>query len=338
MNLLEIQTTEKYPKAQDNSYHTKEKYHAHNPGNNKVFCKGRFQVGPDLFKLFLTIVGLNVPPILIIIFTFSDLKKDYQMIPTLVCYLIVMGLTDLFIILTAFMNPGIIKRFPFKYCLGSDVGIRNYRFYFFFLITTSIGIIFTFVISIIHIVQAGRNESRDPDSNGGYAFGQTLLHSWWSILFILLDLKLAHYIFDLLIMHSKLISKATTTREKIKSVWADGKNPFDQGLLKNWLTLFSKIPPVKFSYTDYLTQNELASLQRELRYSSDSESDLEKSEDDAFSLSEDQTPVDIEDHTDSFDLVSLNRVKLVTNEIYDLNLEKWAMSENWFEVSEMEEI
>ncbi|KAJ6240958.1 s-acyltransferase [Anaeramoeba flamelloides] len=330
MNLLEIQTTEKYPKAQDNSYHTKEKYHAHNPGNNKVFCKGRFQVGPDLFKLFLTIVGLNVPPILIIIFTFSDLKKDYQMIPTLVCYLIVMGLTDLFIILTAFMNPGIIKRFPFKYCLkkkkkdnlpkpketveiyqGTQKFVYNY---------------------------CRRNESRDPDSNGGYAFGQTLLHSWWSILFILLDLKLAHYIFDLLIMHSKLISKATTTREKIKSVWADGKNPFDQGLLKNWLTLFSKIPPVKFSYTDYLTQNELASLQKELRYSSDSESDLEKSEDDAFSLSEDQTPVDIEDHTDSFDLVSLNRVKLVTNEIYDLNLEKWAMSENWFEVSEMEEI
>ncbi|KAJ6253299.1 s-acyltransferase [Anaeramoeba flamelloides] len=381
MDLRKIETTVEYPKSKDRSDITNERYTDYNPGKNYVCCKGKIQTGPDVKKLIQTIIGLNVVPIIITIFTFQQLREDYDMTITLIFYLVTLFLNDLFLFVTAFMNPGIIKRFPYqlsklpsedktpqqeieifrenhvfvyRYCetckiyrpprashcghcnncvlrldhhcpwLGSDVGLRNYRFYFFFLVFTSIEALFSIALCFVNIIQAIINETNEEDSQAL----NIIKNSWWNYLIIILQLRLTYYIFGLLFLHCKLITKNITTREKIKNIYEDKKNPFDQGFLKNWLTLFSKIPANNFSYSDFLTHNELKSLKNELNLG---EYGKPTKISDNFSFTDDYVN---DENTDNYNQVNIKELKLVTDQIHDIEMGQWENNQKWQEISE----
>ncbi|KAJ6254248.1 s-acyltransferase [Anaeramoeba flamelloides] len=355
MDLRKIETTVEYPKSKDRSDVTNKRYSEYNPGKNYVCCKGKIQTGPHVKKLILTIIGLNVIPIIIIIFTFQQLWKDHDMTITFIFYLATLFLNDLFLFVTAFMNPGIIKRFPYKLSkLPSEdkkpqqeieIFRENQVFVYRYCETCKIyrpprashcrhcnncvlrldhHWLFSISLCLFNIIQAIINGIDEEDSQAL----NVLKNSWWNYLIIIPQSKLTRYIFHLLFLHCKLITKNITTREKAKHTYKGKKNPFDQGLLKNWLTLFSKMSPNNFSYSDFLTHNELKSLKNELNLGKHGKPAKIS---DNFSFTDDYAN---DENTDNYNQVNIKELKLVTDQIHDIEMDQWENNQKWHEISE----
>ncbi|KAJ3428211.1 s-acyltransferase [Anaeramoeba flamelloides] len=295
MDLLEVITKVRYPQAEDHSAITKEKYYKLHQGNNKVFCCGHLQTGPEYGKLISCFLVVNLPSIIAIVFPLRAICKEYENYSYLWFSLALLLIADLFMILTSFTNPGILKRFPYyeslqttedkvdesdKPCLVLDLENGGVVLKSKYCRTCNIyrpvrashcskcnNCVMKFdhhsVIALFHIIISFQRYTDGEDNESSNPFVDGISDCWYSFFLLLISLFFCYYVSILLWYHIKLISKNITTKEDHQHSYTKTRNPFNRGLIKNWLTLFSKIPSNDFSYTQLLTENEVQKLKND---------------------------------------------------------------------------
>eukprot|EP01052_Picozoa_sp_SAG31_P027401 SAG31_NODE_2564_length_5468_cov_78.362316_1_plen_323_part_00 len=123
--------------------------------------------------------------------------------------------------------------------VGNAVGIRNYRYFVLFVGNVNLLAVYIFTTSIIYIVLQVA-ATRPNESVPSF-----MLFAWDS----LPALILVAYAFVILLTvcglfgyHISLIMKAQTTNEDLKKVYANTKNPYDEGCAKNCFNFMCKAP------------------------------------------------------------------------------------------------
>ncbi|KAJ5069720.1 protein s-acyltransferase 8 [Anaeramoeba ignava] len=273
---------------------TKTRFYQVNPGNNYFCCSGLFSTGSSPKKLIITTVFYNIPIILfinILIFglSFSSSKRNWLIFVTVFFWI----LTNITLFTTSLMDPGRIRRNPFEsttffkahgeeiekdfylnemtclklpFCemaldhhcdwLGTDIGIRNYRFFFSFLISFFLNGIFLMIASVLVIVEIIQVKKSTIKSHVLTILGSVFIF-FIAALFVIVVSRLIK-------LHIKLISRNLTTREFYKGAGIEN-NPFDKGCCANWKEKFcTKIPPKDFSFRDFVTEKELKSFHFQL--------------------------------------------------------------------------
>ncbi|XP_073140276.1 probable protein S-acyltransferase 4 [Henckelia pumila] len=116
--------------------------------------------------------------------------------------------------------------------IGQCVGIRNYRFFYMFVSTSTILCAYVFVVSWIDIVQTKRRWLK--------ALSKDVL----SAVLIVYCFIVFWFIGGLTVFHLYLMSTNQTTHENFRCRGRDEENPYDKGIIKNIKEiLLSEIPP-----------------------------------------------------------------------------------------------
>ena len=112
-----------------------------------------------------------------------------------------------------------IERFD-HFCpwTGNGVGVRNYFYFFSFLVLTNVHAAFVAITSFI-------------------SAGYILKFRHILVAIVLYCIAIISLVGSLLIYHMYIIGKNITTAERIKNVYR-GHNPYDDGLIKNWQEFF----------------------------------------------------------------------------------------------------
>ncbi|KAJ5068035.1 s-acyltransferase [Anaeramoeba ignava] len=312
------------PNVKDESRQIKVKQWKVWPGNIRFCCKGSCSTGPDIHMLLFTFFLFNIPMLVFICLI------AWNLIPFWSYYVFVISIlfwffVNLFLFLTAFVNPGIVKRSPLPeviqkkeyenktliypestknikiqdenfrlfYCsscniyrpprtshcrqcdqcvekfdhhcpwVGSDVGLRNYRYFILFVFLITLAEYFVIVFSIILLILETRKKFSNYD--GINAFNQALKHFPQTLIIAFIGIISGWQTTHLSIYHMSLISQNLTTHEYLKSTYAGRENPFSSGCCGNWKQVFcSKSFKPNFSFSSFVTYNELESYHTEI--------------------------------------------------------------------------
>lgn len=141
--------------------------------------------------------------------------------------------------------------------LGNDIGKRNYRTFFLFVVMCSLGSMLFIGSAVWHLILKSRGTGM---KTSGEAFVDALRSPSAVNLFLIVYLLLA-LIFcgGLSVFHIYLMSRNITTAESFKRTWLGGKSPFyGRGLTVIKEMLFSKKIPskIKVGYEGPMTENE----------------------------------------------------------------------------------
>lgn len=117
--------------------------------------------------------------------------------------------------------------------LGNCIGRRNYRFFYWYLVTLTLHMVYAFSCSLIYIIHLTNKEKFDLSNNDIVA----------SIVICALIFILLFFVCGLTIFHTYLISNGRTTYEQFSSRYPIN-SPFDNGCSGNWHRTFClPIPP-----------------------------------------------------------------------------------------------
>ncbi|KAJ6242100.1 s-acyltransferase [Anaeramoeba flamelloides] len=240
---LEIEQTLFYPDLIDNSAKTTTKLCDVHAGDNYVCFHGKLTIGFDLGVFIINWLLTNMSFGFFCWTTIRNMKHK-EVIVTFA--IIICVLTNIFLFLSATVNPGIIKRFPIRKILSSASKENKKK------------------IKTKRIVNyKGVNLcSKLCETCGIYRPLRASHCKKCDNCIMKFDHHLCLLIINLLIFHTKLISINQTSREYIKNFYDGIDNPFDNGFKKNWKEVFfTPIPKLHFRYTDKITQFELIDLE-----------------------------------------------------------------------------
>lgn len=133
--------------------------------------------------------------------------------------------------------------------VGNCVGVRNYRYFYLFLLNLSLFCIYLFSCSIAHLVLLSKSNDRDLLA--------TFKISWGSVIEIVICFFSIWSILGLASFHTYLTTFNITTNEDIKGTWdkrrqPDAFNPFDKGsYFKNCMTVLCGVLPPRLIKTDH---------------------------------------------------------------------------------------
>lgn len=129
--------------------------------------------------------------------------------------------------------------------VGQCIGIRNYRFFYMFISTSTILCIYVFVVSWINIVQ--------PKGNVFKAMASDVL----SVVLIVYCFIAVWFVGGLSFFHFYLISTNQTTYENFRYRYDKKENPYNKGIIKNLKEVFfSKIPPSMNDFRTFVHEEE----------------------------------------------------------------------------------
>jgi len=129
---------------------------------------------------------------------------------------------------------------------GNCIGYRNYKYFFLFVINTSILAWFVFICTIVKLVKI----LSDPQDANITTIGNHLE----SILIILYTFLMGSSLGYLAGYHCYLVSQNLTTHEQIRGKYSSRlENPFNQGLYKNFRVLCQRVDPLVVNF-DYWNQ------------------------------------------------------------------------------------
>ncbi|KAJ3437424.1 s-acyltransferase [Anaeramoeba flamelloides] len=180
--------------------------------------------------------------------------------------------------------------------VGTDVGLRNIRYYIIFLI----GIYLTFWYLLVFTVWHSWMEIDDQLGKEKTTWGALLNYLKGypaDIVIVIYSLILVIKLTNLTLHQIYYVSKNVTTKEYLKGTWKGRKNPFDKGIIRNWFQiLFGKVPKSYIKLKEYVTEKEKSSFMFHFNYNifeiyqsqmnkiQDFESDLNWTEVDQFNL------------------------------------------------------
>ncbi|XP_073034692.1 LOW QUALITY PROTEIN: probable protein S-acyltransferase 4 [Primulina eburnea] len=134
--------------------------------------------------------------------------------------------------------------------VGQCIGIRNYRFFFMFVSTSTILCIYVFVVSWINIVQ--------PKGKVFKVMSSDVL----SVVLIVYCFIAVWFVGGLSVFHFYLISTNQTTYENFRYRYDKKENPYNRGMIKNLKEVFfSKIPPSMNDFRAFFREEESVVLE-----------------------------------------------------------------------------
>ncbi|KAK1261150.1 putative S-acyltransferase [Acorus gramineus] len=125
--------------------------------------------------------------------------------------------------------------------IGQCIGLRNYRFFIMFITSALTSFIYIFAFSCWRLKQKLSSTKSGVLGLLGNA-PETLSLTMFSFFAI-------WFLTGLTIFHGYLIIVNQTARENYRKRYADSRNPYDKGMLKNiYEALFRKLPPPKVNF------------------------------------------------------------------------------------------
>merc|ERR1712146_340872 len=138
--------------------------------------------------------------------------------------------------------------------LGQCIGRRNYRWFLNFIFTVPIVCSYVALLCLVHFILAATEKE-----NHLLALANGFAKAPLAFPLMLFVSVIGTLVGGLAIFHAVLISKAVTTNERIKKTFADHRNPYDLGIVRNFL--FSFFPPYQPRYShlrEYMQPGDLA--------------------------------------------------------------------------------
>ncbi|CAI9761219.1 unnamed protein product [Fraxinus pennsylvanica] len=129
--------------------------------------------------------------------------------------------------------------------VGQCIGVRNYRFFYMFVSTSTILCIYVFVVSV-NILRQKRN------------FWKAMLGDILSAILIVYCFITFWFVGGLTVFHFYLISTNQTTYENFRYRYDRKENPYNRGTITNLKEVFfSKIPPSMVNFRAYVQEEEI---------------------------------------------------------------------------------
>uniref|UniRef100_A0A6N2NH19 S-acyltransferase n=1 Tax=Salix viminalis TaxID=40686 RepID=A0A6N2NH19_SALVM len=125
--------------------------------------------------------------------------------------------------------------------VGQCIGSRNYRFFFMFVLTSTIICLYVHAFSWVYIKRIMNSEET--------SIWKAMSKTPASIALVIYTFISVWFVGGLTVFHSYLISKNQSTYENFRYRYDGLANPFDRGLIENFKEIFcSSIPPSKNSF------------------------------------------------------------------------------------------
>ncbi|XP_074565085.1 putative protein S-acyltransferase 4 [Curcuma longa] len=120
--------------------------------------------------------------------------------------------------------------------VGQCIGLRNYRFFFMFILSSTLLCIYVFTFSWLNILEEKKNYHN--------SVWKSMSGQFVSLALILYVFFVVWFVGGLTAFHAYLISKNQTTYENFRYRYDKRENPYNKGLLGNIKDVFfTKIPP-----------------------------------------------------------------------------------------------
>ncbi|KAL2552627.1 putative protein S-acyltransferase 7 [Forsythia ovata] len=235
-------------------------------GSNKFFLQGRFIFGPDARSLGLTMFLIVAPVIVFCVFVGRKLMDDFSHHwgASIMVVAVVFTFYDLILLLlTSGRDPGIIPRNAHPpepegnngSAEGAQtpqlrlprikevecIGLRNYRFFFMFVFSTTLLCIYVFSFCWVYIKRI-----MDTDE---ISIWKAMVKTPASIVLIVYTFISVWFVGGLTAFHLYLISTDQTTYENFRYRYDRRANPYNKGVVQNFKEIFcSPVHPSKNNF------------------------------------------------------------------------------------------
>ncbi|KAI0512251.1 hypothetical protein KFK09_012889 [Dendrobium nobile] len=118
--------------------------------------------------------------------------------------------------------------------VGQCIGLRNYRFFFLFISTSTFLCIYIFTLSVVNILQERKHY---------HSFLKLVVGEIISAILMVYSFLSVWFVGGLTVFHLYLICTNQTTYENFRYHYDKKENPFNRGILKNFKEVFLNIPP-----------------------------------------------------------------------------------------------
>ncbi|XP_072954885.1 probable protein S-acyltransferase 1 [Typha angustifolia] len=129
--------------------------------------------------------------------------------------------------------------------VGQCIGLRNYKFFFLFVSTTTFLCIYVFTVSWLNILREKKNY--------GGSIWKSMTGEVVSLVLIVYTSIAVWFVGGITVFHLYLVSKSQTTYEHFRYRYDKRENPYRKGILRNFADLFfSKIPPSLIDFRSWV--------------------------------------------------------------------------------------
>ncbi|KAL5222928.1 hypothetical protein ABZP36_027641 [Zizania latifolia] len=130
--------------------------------------------------------------------------------------------------------------------VGQCIGFRNYRFFYMFVFSTTLLCLYVFAFCWVYIIKIGDAEN--------LSVWKAMLKAPASIVLIIYCFLCVWFVGGLSVFHFYLMSTNQTTYENFRYHYDRQANPYNRGILNNFLEIFcTRIPPSKNNFRARVT-------------------------------------------------------------------------------------
>ncbi|PIA53291.1 hypothetical protein AQUCO_00900102v1 [Aquilegia coerulea] len=131
--------------------------------------------------------------------------------------------------------------------VGQCIGVRNYRFFYMFISTSTLLCLYVFIFSWVNILHVKKN---DP-------LWMTMKREVLSVVLIVYCFIAVWFVGGLTVFHFYLICTNQTTYENFRYRYDKKENPYNKGMLRNIKEIFfSKIPPSMNNFRAWVLEDD----------------------------------------------------------------------------------